>query len=285
VTPGRLRALRRPFVVGVVYDDDVRAAAETVRRGTRDGADAFELNLPRLGCPDAEALATVVEATDRPVYTSCRRAPFTDVYGPSAHRPRPMAEEARMAAQLAALRYGSAGIDMELDTFDPHPAPPPGTPEMDAAVRAGGPPREVTEDPRAVRRQRDLIAEVHAAGAEVVLSCHTACALGDAEAERLGVLMAGRGGDLLKIVAAARDSEDTLALLRATVRMAARLSVPFTLMPVGAGAHRSRFVLPLLGAAWAFGQVSHGPGGFRQMPLVRELRAVFDAVGDAPSRT
>jgi 3-dehydroquinate dehydratase len=92
--------------------------------------------------------------------------------------------------------------------------------------------------------------------------------------------MADRGGDLMKIVAVTRDVDDTLALLRANAELAARIDRPFTLMPVGAGARRSRFVLPLLGSVWAFGQVRRVPGGFDQMPLVRELRAVFDAVRD-----
>jgi hypothetical protein len=274
----RLRDLKAPFIVGVIYDDDVAAAVRTVRLGVRDGADAFELNLPRLGYPRAEALAPIFEATDRPIFTSCRRAPFTDVYGPSRHRSRPMTDDERIALQLEALAQGSAGIDMELDTFDPHPAPPPGDAILAFAHRAG-PPAEVTEHPAAVARQRAIIAQVHAQGRDVVMSCHTGRPLTATKALHLARLMAERGADMVKIVGVGFGLADVLELLQATVALRSVLSLPFTLMTVGPEARVGRFLGPLFGSAWAYGQVERG--AFTTMPLVRELRAVFDAIGPA----
>jgi 3-dehydroquinate dehydratase len=253
----RLRDLPWPFVICVVYDDEIDAAAQTIRAAERDGADAFELNLPRLGYPRAERLAPIFAATDRPVFTSCRRAPFTDVYGPCAHRPREMPDEERMTLQLDALACGSAGIDMELDTFDPHPA-------------------EVTEDPDAVARQRAVIKQVHALGREVMMSCHAARVLPPEEAIRIGRLIAGRGADLAKIVGVSRGIDDMPELLRANLSLGAAMPVPFTLMSVGGEARLGRFLAPLFGSAWAFGQARRG--AFAPMPLVLELRAVFDAI-------
>ncbi len=276
----RLRALAAPFIVCVIYDDAVAAAARTVERGEQDGADAFELNLPRLGYPPAADLVPIFRATTRPIFTSCRRAPFTDVYGPGAHRPRTMPEDERMQRQIDALEHGSAGIDMELDTFDPHPAPPPGDPEIIERARRREAPAEVTENPEAVVRQRAIIERAHAASGDVIMSCHAARTLTADDAVRLGRLMQARGADLAKIVSVTPDERDALDLLRAHAEVRAAVTVPFTLMGVGAAARAARFVAALYGSAWAFGQVDRPAGGFDLMPLVRDLRAVFDAVAD-----
>lgn len=275
----RLCAIPRPFVVCVIYGDDVAGAVRTVERGERDGADAFELNLPRLGYPPAADLAPIFHATSRPIFTSCRRAPFTDVYGPGAHRPRAMLEDERMQMQVDAVAVGGAGIDMELDTFDPHPAPSPAGPEIIERARRGEPPAEITERQDAVARQRTLIDRVHAAGGEVVMSCHAASTLTADDAARIGRLMQSRGADLAKIVSVAVDERDAVDLLRAHAEMRAAVSIPFTLMAVGDSARAARFVAPLYGSAWAFGQVDQPAGGFGLMPRVRDLRAVFNAVG------
>ncbi len=272
----RLRDLPRPFIVCVIHDDEIDAAVQTIHTAERDGADAFELNLPRLGYPPPEHLAPIFAATDRPIFTSCRRAPFTDVYGPCAHRPREMPDEERMDLQLGALARGSAGIDMELDTFDPHPAPPPDGPAiLDRADQAGAP-AEITEAPDAVDRQRAMIDRVHARDREVVMSCHAAQVLSSVEAMRIGRMMADRGADLTKIVGVSRGIDDVPDFLRANLSLAAVMPVPFTLMSVGLEARLGRFLAPLLGSAWAFGQARRS--AFQPMPLVRDLRAAFDAI-------
>ncbi len=272
----RLRDLPRPFIVCVIHDDETDAAVQTIRAAERDGADAFELNLPRLGYPSPEHLAPIFAATNRPVFTSCRRAPFTDVYGPCAYRPREMPDEQRMNLQLDALAYGSAGIDMELDTFDAHPAPPPDGPEILARAGQVDAPAEITENPDAVARQRAMIDRVHTRDREVVMSCHAAQVLSSAEAMRIGRMMADRGADLTKIVGVSRGIDDVPDLLRANLSLAAVMSVPYTLMSVGREARLGRFLAPLLGSAWAFGQARRS--AFDPMPLVRDLRAFFDAI-------
>lgn len=272
----RLRDLPRPFVVCVIYDDEISAALQTIRAAERDGAEAFELNLPRLGYPPAERLAPIFAATNRPIFTSCRRAPFTDVYGPCAHRPRAMPEEERIAVQLDALAVGAAGIDMELDTFDPHPAPLPDGPDIVDHARRPGPPAEITEDAGAVARQEAVIERVHAQRREVVMSCHAARILSADDAIWIARMMTARGADLVKIVGVSRGIDDVPDLLRANLALAAVTPGPFALMSVGREARIGRFLAPLFGSAWAFGQARRG--AFDAMPLVRELRAAFDAI-------
>jgi len=272
----RLCDLPRPFVVCVIYDDGISAAVRTIGAAERDGADAFELNLPRLGYPPAARLAPLFGATQKPIFTSCRRAPFTDVYGPCAHQSREMPEEDRMALQLDALAVGSAGIDMELDTFDPHPAPLPDGEDIVDYARRPGPPAEITEDAGAVARQQAVIDRVHASRREVVMSCHAARVLPVDDAIRVGRMMAARGADLAKVVGVSRGIDDVPDLLRANLALAAVLPIPFTLMCVGREARIGRFLAPLCGSAWAFGQARHG--AFELMPLVRELRAAFDTI-------
>src|SRR6187401_2484912 len=131
-----LTKLPRPFVVGVVVERNASAATRAAAAAFRTGADTVELNLASLR-DDAGLDRRFFSRFQRPVYTSCRRAPFMAVYGATFARLPVLADEERMARQVALFAHGSAGLDIEADTFAP------GRDEW-------------TDDRVAVRRQRDL---------------------------------------------------------------------------------------------------------------------------------
>src|SRR5262249_56306024 len=113
------------------------------------------------------ALRMVFEHATRPVFTVFRRYTFEGsefVYAEAD-------EAQRMQLQLDLLDVGSAGFDMELDTFDPQPRL---RTDSDAGKRRmfdrATPPGEVSTDPRAVERQIQLIEDAHRRGGEVLAS-------------------------------------------------------------------------------------------------------------------
>jgi hypothetical protein len=270
-----LAALARPFIVCVLTDRSVDAAVATMRLARLDGADAYELNLPLLLDSSPERLRALFTSAARPVYTSCRRRAFLRVYGVDPDQ-LPLWDDAeRMARQLAALQLGSVAIDMELDCFDPRPAPPLGTAESAQVAELPGPPFELTDDPGAVTCQQQIIATAHAAGGDVILSCHTGRPQRSTDLVRIAWVAAARGADLVKIVTPCPQMSDLLDLFEATARLRIELPIPFTLVGAAACGSLSRTIGPTMGSGWVLAQQTFVPGGFHEQPLVAQAREIL----------
>jgi 3-dehydroquinate dehydratase len=266
-----LTTLPRPFIVAVATDRSVESTLATIRQAANQGAHAIELNLPAISDATDHELKQMLGESPIPVYTSCRRAPFMGVYGFRDGEVPVWADEERMERQLAALHFGSRAIDMEMDTFDPHPAPPIGSAEASPFASEPGEPAELTDDPVAIACQREIINEAHTAGAEVILSCHTARPQSVEQLLAIGKRAVERGGDLLKIVTPCRNAADLLALLQATVEMKQCLRIPFILVGGGQAGLISRSIGVNFGSSWIIAQVERTPDGFPDQPLVREV--------------
>lgn len=270
-----LAALARPFIVCVLTDRSVDAAVATMRLARLDGADAYELNLPLLLDSSPERLRALFTSAARPVYTSCRRRAFLRVYGADPSQ-LPLWDDAeRMTRQLAALQLGSVAIDMELDCFDPRPAPPLGTAEAAQIAELPGPPFELTDDPGAVTRQQQIIAAAHESGGEVILSCHTGRPQSSADLVRIAWIAAARGADLVKMVTPCPQMSDLLDLFDATTRLRSELPIPFTLVGAAACGALSRTIGPTMGSGWVLAQQTFVPGGFHEQPLVAQAREIL----------
>lgn len=267
-----LTDLPRPFIVCVLTDRAPDATIATMRLARLDGADAYELNLPLLAGAAPETLRAILAAVDRPTYTSCRRAGFMRVYGVAPESLPAWDDAERMQRQIDALALGSAALDMEMDTFDPNPAPPLGAP---SEGEAPGEPLELTYDRAAVDAQREVIAAARRAAGQAVLSCHTGRPQPADSLIRIANVAAERGADLVKIVSPCPRLEDLLALLEATGRLRASLGVPFTLVGAGACGSPSRTVGATLGSGWVLAQQTLAPGGFHEQPLVAQAREIL----------
>lgn len=251
----RLTTLERPFVVCVLTDTTVAAAAATLARALYAGADAFELNLPLLAGEDPGAVSALVQQCPRPIYTSCRRASFMTVYG---RGPVPdWDDDERMRRQLELLASGTVAVDLELDAF--------GTDRGDG----------VADSKASVARQRAVADAAHAAGGEVLFSCHAHRALGPDEVVALAAEAEARGADLFKLVAAAPTTEDALELVAGAVRLRRQGALPTTIVASGRAGRFTRVVAPVLGAGWALCQEDIFAGGFAEQPPVGETRDVL----------
>ncbi|HEU0116883.1 MAG TPA: type I 3-dehydroquinate dehydratase [Thermomicrobiales bacterium] len=267
-----LTQLPRPFIVAVVTDRDPAAALATMRLAALEGAQAMELNLPLLADVNAGALRQTIAAAPGVVYTSCRRREFMRVYGVDPVDLPDWPDDERMARQLAAVAAGALAIDIEMDTFDPRPAPPLGSAEAADGATTPGDPAELSLDPVAVRRQTEIAREARAAGAEAIFSCHTGRPQSIDGLLRIARLAAARGADLVKIVSPCATSADLYAIFEATRRLAACSPIPYTLIGAGSAGDLSRIVGVNFGAGWAIGQLTLTPGGFHPQPLVAQLR-------------
>ena len=243
-----------------------------------DGANAYEVNLPALGDYSDDDLKVIFGAAKHPVYTTCRRADFMAVYGIDPATLPHWDEESRMERQLAALTLGSVGIDMEMDTFDPHPAPAIGSPAFVSFAASIGSPAELTHDTSAIAKQQEIIERVHAAGGEVILSCHTGRPQSTTGLIEIAEIAAGRGANRVKVVSPCLNLEDLFALLAAISHLKAHLEIPVMLLGAGDYGALSRLIGANLGSGWMLAQQDYVPGGFHGQPLVsvsREIRRLI----------
>jgi len=264
---GRLAELARPFLVVVVTDATVEAAAATMADATQAGADAFELNLPALHREPDEAVRYLLEQTRPVVYTSCRRAGFMRVYG--IDDAPPWNDEERMERQLAICAHGSAALDIELDAFDEPCA------------------RGVSTAQSAVDRQRDVAGRARAAGADVIYSCHSTLALNASAIVDTVELAAERGGTLAKIVTQADDELAAVEVLRGAVEASRRAPLPATVVASGAAGRFTRVVGPAIAGGWMLCRPDSGEHVFGEQPMLRNARRVRDELSEllAPPTT
>lgn len=271
----QLSDLEQPFICTSIVARSVEATIATIKRAEYDGARAFEVHLPLLGFPDREAIASITGVTARPVYATCRRGTFYDLLG--ADVPVDLTDAERTERLLAAVEAGAAGVDVELDTFDPTGGPDE---VSEAAIRnyasdPGAPIAEVTDDPTAVERQREFVAAVHDRAGEVVFSAHTHRHLEPADAVAIGERMTDRGADFCKIVGVDRDLDEALDTIAAHLRLNEADVTAYALMAIGDPSRIVRPLSPMLGSAWVFAQPAIRPGGFQSWPLVKNVREVL----------
>ena len=171
-------------------------------------------------------------------------------------------DEARQKCLLLAAEAGAEVIDVMGDLYAPAPF-------------------ELTFDPAAVAKQKELIQKIHDLGAKVVMSSHTQQAR---NAEQILAHLreqSSRGADILKIVTRADTEEELTEAFRTTMLLKRALNKPFIQLCGGKYARPHRYLGPKFGLAVAFATPEDKPGA--EQPSIRRLRTVLDTV-DWPQR-
>ena len=280
--PTALDRLPRPFIVAVVTEPTVTTARRVMAAAARDGAGAFELNLPPLHDASRRDLAGLIAEAPAPVYVSCRRRDFMAAYGFDPAALPDWSDEERMERQLDAVELGAVALDIELDAFAPSPTPALGSPEAASAAQEPGPPFELAEDDAAVARQEAIVRAVRARGAQALLSCHTGRPQDLDGLLRIAAVAAARGADLLKVVTPCRDAADLSVVLEASRTLArSESSVPFTLVGAGPAGRVSRWIGGAAGSSWLLARPRGASHAFADQPTVAELAVAARAIGPA----
>ena len=94
-------------------------------------------------------------------------------------------------------------------------------------------PGEMTTDPVAIAKQKDLIDRLHQAGAEVLMSSHVHQYLPAERVLEIALAQQSRGADIVKIVTHANNVEEELENLRITSLLKKELKVPFLYLSGG----------------------------------------------------
>ena len=137
-------------------------------------------------------------------------------------------------------------------------------------------PDELTEDPRAVKKQMELIDKIHSRGAQVLISSHL---YRYAPAERvleIGLEQQRRGADIAKIVTKAENDEQLLDSFRAIMLLKENLKIPFLFLTGGSHGGLVRRIGPNLGCCMYLCVYEHDEHSTKAQPLLSKLRPIRD---------
>lgn len=240
---------KAPLFTAIFCDASVDALSQQSRAAWYAGADGVcvELrNLPR-GERMSAKLRTLMDASPLPTMCCLYRNDILDGAD----------DDARTKTLLCALEAGAACIDVMGDLFDPSP-------------------REWSRSRSAVARQKRLIAKIHDAGAQVIISSHPLVALPPEEVLAQLRDFEKRGADIVKLVQKADTEEEFLDALRATMLCRRELKTPFVHLVSGAFGDLHRMIATRLGVALTFATLDKRGAFPMPQPPLANMKGVFD---------
>jgi 3-dehydroquinate dehydratase len=237
--------------IAAIMDGQTPAELIAQARGAEfDGADAVAVSLfelkPEFRNP--QSFAGIVNAVPLPFMFYFYRKDFWNVAS---------TDESRQEVLLAAAEGGAAIIDVMGDLYDPSP-------------------RENTSSPEAVERQMRLIDQIHARGAQVVISSHVSEALTADEVLAQLQAFERRGPDLVKIVTVINTEAEFLEAVKTTMLLRRELKLPFIHLCNGAFGRMHRFLGLTLGVAATFAVHQYGARNPMTQPTLRAMKAVLE---------
>lgn len=216
------------------------------------GAEAFGLQMesfPQEYHTDELYRAILAQAGDLPVYVTNYRG------GKNKGR-----TDEDLAAELLHLAdLGGTLFDVMNDYFNPTPG-------------------EFTDDPVAVQKQKNLIAALHAKGAEVLMSCHVLKFIPAEEVLRIALAQRERGADVVKIVTGADTLEQQVENLRIVTLLKEKLDCPFLFLSGGKSSILRRVGIHL-GCCMSLCVYEHDDYTTHAQPLLIHAKAVRDENG------
>lgn len=144
---------------------------------------------------------------------------------------------------------------------------------------------QVTRDPEAVRRQKKMISEIHAAGGEVLMSSHVLKFIPPEQVLEIALEHQDRGADIAKIVTAANSEEEELENLRAVELLKKKLDIPFLFLAGGSHYKMLRTVGPMLGCCMWLTVQQYDELATKSQPICRAIRAILDNFDYMPDRS
>lgn len=136
-------------------------------------------------------------------------------------------------------------------------------------------PDELTMDEAAVKKQMELIHQLHEKGAEVLMSSHTYAFRSAERVLEIALEQQRRGADIVKIVTGADRMEQQLENLRITDLLKKELKVPFLFLSVGECSLHRR-IGPMLGSCMWLCVQEHDELSTPTQPLLRKVKEIRD---------
>lgn len=138
-------------------------------------------------------------------------------------------------------------------------------------------PEELTDDTEAIKKQLELIDNIHSTGAQVLISSHL---YKYADAERvleIAFEQKRRGADIAKIVTYASDMEQQIENLRITNLLKEKLGIPFLFLSGGECSLHRRLGMKL-GCCMTLCVYEHDAFSTASQPLLQTMKIIRDDI-------
>ena len=242
----------KPLLTVMIQTPSPEDAVARIRKSIPLGAEAFGLQMesfPReLQTPQLykELLG---EMKGFPIYvTNYRKGKNT------GKTDEQLAEELLAYADL-----GGTLFDVMMDYFDPTPG-------------------EVSENPEAIRKQKELIEKIHAKGKEVLMSAHVLKFIPAEDVLKIALAQQERGADVVKIVTGAETQAQQIENLRIITLLKEKLNVPFLFLCGGKTSVLRRVGIHF-GCSMSLCVYEHDDFTTPSQPLLTHAKAIRDNLG------
>jgi 3-dehydroquinate dehydratase len=238
-----------PLLTVMIQSPDPDRAIATVRKAIPAGAEAFAIQADKLKREhqNPEAYKRIFQAMQGfSIYATYYRN------GENTGK----TDEELASGLIDLARSGASLVDVMADYFDPSPD-------------------ELSMDPGAIQRQKDLIGKVHACGAKVLMSSHACRFLPAERVLAMALAQQSRGADYVKIVTGAQTVEEEVENLRITHLLHEHLAVPFLFLSSGR-CKLHRRIGPLLGCSMYLCVYEHDALSTSAQPVLSYIKAVRD---------
>ncbi len=266
---GSLANLPAPVLAGVVRERTRRAAVAEMKNCLYDGAGMIDLHLSCLEDTELETLKTIINSTKLPVLA----LHYNKTYD---WQDAGYTEEERVETFIKAIEAGAAGIDMQGYTF--HRPSKDGFCGEDRYSFTKGNPKEIVTDQEIIAKQCALIEKVHAAGGEVLLSCHPGIPMTARQVVDLALFLEERHPDIIKIVTAATNEEELLESFKAMHLLKKEVKTPVSYHANGKAGALSRIINPVLGGHIVFCVDHFNEGSTMEQLDLKTAKAAIDSL-------
>ena len=242
----------KPFLTAMVQEKTPEDAICVIMDSLYDGADAFGIQLCNL-LPEYRNVETL-----RKIFSYCEGKPIY-ITSYRGHQSKGLSDEECAELLLMGLDAGATLCDVMGDFFCPEPD-------------------QLTFDPVAVEKQKELIAKIHEKGGEVLISTHTSRYFTEEEVLAYARAQIERGTDVVKIVSKANSEDEQMAALQIIHRLHRELDVPFLFLVGGSHTRLVRQIGPALGCCMYLCLQRYFPVSAKAQPQLRATKALRDAM-------
>ena len=169
------------------------------------------------------------------------------------------------AGLLEALDCGATLCDVMGDMYSPDPL-------------------ELTKNPSAVSKQKELICEIHRRGGEVIMSSHVKRHLCQNDVIDFALSQEARGVDIVKLVTVADTMEQLMENLNASLLLQKRLSIPFIFVANGQYGKIQRNIGYMFGSFALLCVYRYRTPRIFSQPLIKSMKSVLQNVDWKPDR-
>ncbi len=238
----------KPIITSMVLAETPDRIKELMDKSIPLGAEAFGMQLEKL-LPEFRNEATYRELfsyTDKPVYATNYRS--------NSNAGKSDEEIADVLKKYALC--GATLCDVMGDMYDKQPG-------------------EFTEDKDAVKKQVELIDDLHSLGAEVIMSSHIRKFISAEEVLKIALAHQERGADICKIVTGAETMAEQIENLRIVNILKEKLEIPFLYLS-GGKCNILRRIGGSLGCCMYLGVAEQDEFSAPEQPLLENIKSIRD---------